>query len=219
MQNETIGKINGLGKAGYVICRIGRIALTIGAAVCLACAILMCFVPKDAVQIDLYTANSAVIRQDEASPKVFDLEIENGFLEIGENRYQVVTDEMQRPEAVRHTFDLSGLRFILLLGALACAAAAVPLHFGCVLCAHFRACETPFTEAIAGTLTRLAWSLIPLLVVSTAAEAAAHSLLGGGMSVDIRVDLVSVLLIVCVFLLSTIFRYGAALQRDADETL
>lgn len=221
MKTNTIAKINKLGKAGYVICKIGRVALMIAAVSCLVGAVLMCFVPREAVKLELTTANSAVIYLDDSIDfiKPFDLDIDDGVLEIGQNTYKVITNDIDEPAETTTVFHLSSMKWLLLCGVIACLIAYITLYYASKLCDNFKNCVTPFTEEISAGLTKLAWSLIPLCLVAPFMETLAESLLSGEFDFLINVDLVSVLLILCVFMLSYIFKYGTALQTESDETL
>ncbi len=221
MKSNTIRKINGLGKAGFILSKIGRILLMIAGIGCLVGGILMCFVPREAVQIELSMANSAVIRLDESInvPKVFDLDVEDGILELGQNTYQVVMDREEEAAAVRTVLYLSDLKWFLFAAVLTCAAACATFYFAGNLCAYFKDCDSPFSEEISQGLVRLAWSLIPVCVLSAFLEALADSLGSGTLDLDITIDLTTILLILCIFMLSYIFKHGTALQTESDETL
>ncbi len=221
MESNTIQKINKLGKAGYVICKIGRVAFLIAAVCCLVSAIFMCFVPKETMRIELSTANSAVIHFDESIDyfKAFDLDIDDGILEIGQHTYKVIMSDEDEPDTVETVIYLSNIKWVLFGGVIACIAAFIAFYYGSKLCAHFKSCETPFTEDISKGLVKLAWSLIPLCVVSMFMEGLSDSLISGAFDLSVNIDVTSVLLILCVFMLSYIFKHGTALQTASDETL
>lgn len=221
MKTVTIRKINNFGKAGYIITKIGQIALLIAAIGCLVGAVLMCFVPKGAVRIELFTTNSAVIHLDDSIDflQTFDLEVEDGILEIGQNTYEVIMGDEDEATALETTLYLSNIKWILFLAFIACSAAYVAFRFAGKLCTYFKDCDTPFSESIAKGLTNLAWSLIPLCVMNSLMESVTDSLLTGQFDIIIGLDLTTILLILCIFMLSFIFKHGTALQIESDETL
>ena len=66
----------------------------------------------------------------------------------------------------------------------------------------------------------LAISLIPWTIISSMAESFVANLLNvGSFEFGISVDFNVVLVIVLIFVLVYIFKYGAVLQRESDETL
>lgn len=95
----------------------------------------------------------------------------------------------------------------------------LPFYYGDKLCSAFRTCATPFTQKISQGLRNLAWSLVPVAVVSSLAECVSDSLLSGDWDLSIGLDVSTVLLVLCIFMLSAIFKYGTALQTQSDETL
>ncbi len=220
MKSETIKKINTFGKVGYIICKIGKITLMIATIACLVGAVLMCFVPNEAVKIEVTTSNTAVIQLDDNYDlsKILDLDIEDGIIEIGENTYSVVGDA-DAPATMTSTLYVSNLKWILFATALACFSVLVAFYFAEKLCKAFKDCETPFTEEISGRLMKFAYSLIGVSVLGMLGESVIDSFLTNEFLIGIDIDLGAVLLILCVFMLSYIFKHGAALQTESDELL
>ncbi len=221
MENNTITKINKLGKVGYVICKVGRILMIIAAVACLVGAILMCFVPKEAVKFELISKNSVVLHLDDNADfiKTFDLDTEDALLKIGEHSYQIVMDEEDASLTSKTVFYLSSLKWVLFAAVVAIGVFYVALYFAGKLCEQFKNCNTPFTEGIAKGLTTLAWSMIPLCLIGNFMQAVCVAVFGGDADIVLGVNLATVLLILCMFMLSFIFKYGAALQIESDETL
>ncbi len=221
MKSETIKKINTFGKVGYIICKIGKIVVMIAAIACLVGGILMCFVPTDAVKIELSTTNSAVvtINGDFDLAKFLDLNSADGIIEIGNKTYQIVPNDSDEPITFTSTVNISNFKWICFACMAVCVAFMFVSYFAEKLCRYFKDCETPFTTEISGQLTKLAWSLIPTCVLGSLMQSFTESMLMGTLDLTIGVDLITVLLILCVFMLSYIFKHGAALQTESDELL
>ena len=117
------------------------------------------------------------------------------------------------------TFTLKDLIGILISVLLALISMVIALHYIEKLCRSFQECETPFTGDIAAAIKRVAFSLIPFAVFSQFENVGLGNIASGDLDLVLDVDLMSVILILFVFLLSAIFRYGAALQQESDETL
>ncbi len=218
---NNIGKINTLGKAGDIICRIGKILMIIAAVASLVGFVLICLVPKEAVIIELNSMGTARVQMDEtlSYPKVFDLDISDGVLTLGKQQYQVVTDSGDVRAPLTHTFYFSNIKWICLAGVLAAATGYLVLYYAGRLCAEFRSCKTPFTEAIAADFIRLAWSLVPFSILTNTLSSYAESMFSGRVQIMVTVDIATVILVLGFIMLSFIFKYGVALQTESDETL
>ena len=77
----------------------------------------------------------------------------------------------------------------------------------------------PFDEPVIQKMTTFAWTLIVCAVVSCLARASLGALLTGWQRMSFNLNLTPVFTALIVFFLCMIFRYGAKLQLEADETL
>lgn len=80
-------------------------------------------------------------------------------------------------------------------------------------------CETPFSEKVVKKMQAFCGSLIPVAVFASAGETAAGAFLSAGKDFGISVQWGIIAAFVVTACLVTVFRYGAQLQREADETL
>ncbi len=219
--NTTVQKINTIGKIGYIICKIGKILTLIGASICLAGAIIMCFVPRDAVVMEFVSENSATvtIAGDIDLGGILDFDADDGaVIEWDKNTYKI-TGENGEGITTERIFRLSDIKWVLFMSVLACIAAYFPLLFAGKLCKFFEKCTTPFAEEVSGILVKLAVSLIPISIMSSLAESVSESVISGKIDISISVDLTVVIAVLCIFMLSLVFKYGTALQTESDETL
>ena len=79
-------------------------------------------------------------------------------------------------------------------------------------------CETPFCENVIRKMMLFANSLIPLIIMNTVCDGMWNTL-GKGSELDLSVNLGSILLVAVLYLLVVVFKYGAQLQQESDETL
>jgi hypothetical protein len=93
------------------------------------------------------------------------------------------------------------------------------LCFASSLCKAFRDCETPFEDNVIKKMQNLAYSLIPWVFVSAATDSVVSSLTTNMVAITFGIDFGVVLIILIVFALVYIFKYGAVLQQESDETL
>ena len=113
-------------------------------------------------------------------------------------------------------------------GLVGIASAIVALVMFLKLCKAFEACRSPFDEAVIRRMNIFAWTLIVCAVVGSFAGSAAQSAVMafqnagihvGAKNFGVSLDLYPIFAALIVFFLCMIFRYGAQLQREADETL
>ncbi len=91
-----------------------------------------------------------------------------------------------------------------LIATLFCAAMFVALLFGGKLAKTLEKCETPFSDDVIHKLVNFGKALIPLGVLA---------LLTGTTGIPIAFG------ILIIFLFVSLFKYGAELQKEADETV
>ena len=95
----------------------------------------------------------------------------------------------------------------------------ITLIFAGKLCKAFRDCESPFEENVVKQLNALAFSLLPWVVLDSLTESVTESIFTNTFNLFIGVDLGMVMIIFFIFVLAYIFKYGAVLQQESDETL
>ncbi len=219
MKSNRIKKINQLGKVGHVVCKIGKIVTMIISVICLIVG--MFYAPTDTMKIELITESRAVIRLDENmyDTKGLALKLDGEILKWGDNTYKVMLEGTDEPITETAVFQVSNLKWALFLGVLTYIAIYIFFCFADRLCKQFRDCETPFTERISKELMNLAWSLILINIINIVTDPIIDLLLVGKCDMDISVDLTMTLLVLGIFMLSFIFKYGTELQAESDETL
>ena len=100
-----------------------------------------------------------------------------------------------------------------------CAALILTMKKITALFDSFRSCETPFTPETADRFSKLAFSFLPVIVLGWVTEAVTERVTTGVWDIVIGIDLTVVMIVVVILLLAEIFRYGAMLQQESDETL
>ena len=230
MENNNIQtKVNRIGKAGRIVSIIlivllgmGALALVLGG---IACAIL----PKDLVEVSLrpvvdVKVDKALVGEQwarideglaEANVKVNE-EFEGVTLTKTAEGLLVHVDPKEEADA---TFSLRDANRAIWAGLVGIASAIVTLVMFLKLCKAFEACRTPFDEPVIQRMTTFAWTLIVCAVVSCFARGAVSAVLSGWQRMSFNLNLTSVFTALMVFFLCMVFRYGAQLQKEADETL
>ena len=227
MKEEVVKKVNMVGKAGQILTKIAEVGVWIALVVCFLMMLAGILLPKELISVSL--SHKAVIKVDISGVSFLD-EMEkvgesDGTLELDGISYELesVTETESKLEAVGesevHTIHVRDLIWTMAIGMISLASVLVVLHYAEVLCKGFRYCETPFTDEIVQALKHLAIAMIPMIVLSNAGETTLEGLIVGNADLVFGVDLMEVMLVIIVFLLSAIFRYGAMLQQESDDTV
>lgn len=238
MKQNAISKINKMGQVGGYLTLVAKILVIVGIIGCLAGAIIFTVIPKDFLSVNV--SGNAMVNVDfsemgftfseddihmlqeydikeTSTASAYDINGANYYLrEISVTENSLQLDTVSKA----FTLDLSSLVWIFLAGALNVAMALVTLFFVGALCKAFRYCESPFEENVIKKMQNLAISLIPWTIISSIADSFVTNLLNvGSFEFGISVDMNVVLIIILIFVLVYIFKYGAVLQRESDETL
>lgn len=233
MKEEAIKKINKIGKVSSVFALIGKIVIGMSMVLLLLSAIVCFFVPKEIMTItvdekvgftlDASSFEESITVQDEKELKK---EFEEAFeVELAGEEVQlediVVEDNKLQADTVvpTYSFSIRDLAWLMLVLALNVTMIMITLCFISALCKAFRDCESPFEENVVKKMRNLAYSLIPWAVFSSITNSVADSLLQNKVSVNLTVDLGVIMIVLVVFLMVHIFKYGAMLQQESDETL
>ena len=87
------------------------------------------------------------------------------------------------------------------------------------LCEALKTCETPFEQRVIKGIETCTWTLIPWVVFEGFATRISETAFSHTMSTGFNFSLSNVLVILLLFGLGFIFKYGAQLQLESDETL
>ena len=223
MKNEVILKINKMGKVGEIIAKIIKIILMIAAVACIVGSGLLMMIPREAASITM--SYDAVVKLDTDYAHIIDMDSDMIELEINDTPFDaddMMLDGNQMSAELTSdptTIYAKDALWVLIAAVVFIACCIVAAHLVEKLCKTFRDCETPFTEAISDQLKKVAISLIPVAVLAPIVENGVDGFMTGQVNIVLSVDLLTVLLVVVIFMLASIFRYGAALQQESDETL
>ncbi len=119
-----------------------------------------------------------------------------------------------------NSFSLKKLIPIILIAAINTVCAFITLMFIGFLCKAFKNCQSPFEENVTKAMRNLAFALIPWSVMSSLSNSISTSfIMNGKYSFNLHVDITVVVTILIIFGLTYVFKYGAVLQKESDETL
>jgi len=135
--------------------------------------------------------------------------------EVSVDESKVIVD-MQSPEMQITLRNVAGL---LVTAMIALAMTIVTMIFIEKLCKAFRDCQSPFEENVIKKMQNLAYVLIPWTLISSISESIITSFMSNSISFSFSLNLGVVLVVLIVLVLVYIFKYGAVLQQESDETL
>ena len=233
MKEEAIKKINKIGKVSSVFALIGKIVIGMSMALLLLSAIICFFVPEELMTISIdekvgFTLDASSFGETITDEDTEELkkDFEESFeAEVAGEEMQLedisVTDNKLQANTVipTYSFTIRDFAWLMLVLALNVTMIMVTLCFISALCKAFRDCESPFEENVVKKMRNLAFSLIPWAIFSSITNSVADSLLQNKVSVNLTVDLGVIMIVLVVFLMVHIFKYGAMLQQESDETL
>ena len=117
------------------------------------------------------------------------------------------------------TMSMRDVAVLLMIASVALVMTLVTLFFIGGLCKAFRDCASPFEENVIKKMQNLAIALIPWTVISTLTDSILTSLTTNSMQWSVSLDMGVILVVLVVLILVYIFKYGAVLQQESDETL
>lgn len=229
MENNNIQtKVNRIGKAGRIVSIILIVLLSIGAFGLLVGGIVCAALPKDAVEVS--TQPNVVVKVNKSLLGKEWGNIDEALAAAQEQlmkEHDGVTMDKTNDGLLVQITDIDQLSSMgvrdalkaIWAGLMAVASAIVTLVMFMKLCDAFRTCRSPFDEPVIRRMNIFAWTLIVCAVVSSFAAAVGSAALAGFGKMSFNLSLNPIITALIVFFLCMIFRYGAQLQREADETL
>ena len=226
MENSIKKKINAFGRVGKIITTIIIVFLLVAEGFMLVGAVITAVLPNDCISVDV--AGTAEIHVD---TDYFDINEGQIYLNVGDNKIALggITDEQLKiynnsPVVMQFDaktadlhFDMKTGLYLLILSMAECAAIVVILFFLRALMKQFMICDTPFSDGVIKKMRAFAISLIPTVAVAFVTDALGSEVLS--FFSNAHVDLLTVGFVVVIFILTAIFKYGAQLQKQYDETV
>lgn len=236
MKNSSIKKINTAGKVGYIM-SVLLIVAAIAVMVAIAIGITgMALISKEDVSVRVSTNIDVDSKGDI-------LDTLDRFVKIdgSKNLRDFITEEGK--SVSMNDADLSELSIIpkdkglainaktneikFSAGKIIASLVATFIYVGAItvmlymvkgLMNELKSCETPFTENVIKYMTRFGTSLIPVVVLKMLCGGFWSSIrTGSDFSMTVNVGMV--LIVAVVYILTVVFKYGAQLQQESDETL
>lgn len=216
-KNQNIRKINKLGKVCRILITITQVITIIGIIACIVVGIAV--IPLSTGELTVSGKADAQIVVEEGSLLDETIEISETSLDqkiLNTTLKLIIKDSGVTNGNRTYTIDaainnLNGekIKFLfiatLAAGVVILALVYVILVFAKKLAAALENCNSPFEPAVLDAMKKFGYSLIPYAV--------SKLLLGGISFIGTAVPVVVVLMFIWIF------RYGAELQQESDETL
>lgn len=236
MNNETIKRINTIGKAANVLTIIGRVMSIIAVVACIIAGIILLAIPMDSIKFSGGGNLNFEYSVDKELPvKVFDFDdmstmIKEQNIKIGGIEVDITKADLNETYGSfegslnMNNIDMTHIMRLMSMGmffaAIYAAIILVIMIFGQKLAKAFAVCTSPFEENVIKRMKAFAYSLIPLGIISLfTGSGFKMSDFANLTGIHININFSAIILILAVFLFVQIFNYGAQLQRESDETL
>lgn len=236
MKQEAIQKINKMGHAGQIITNILKAFVGIGIALALFSTIFLIWMPDELfnfkldgmanITMDPTTIGAQTTNTDrEKLEKEFeDLKEEMTFsvdgTEYGIIDMQLVEDTIQmKANGTIADVTPNKLAWVAFSALLQTIMTMVTLFFVGALCKAFRNCQSPFENNVIIKMRNFAFSLIPWVVLSSVSNSAMEALFSEKMTFQLSANVNIIFAVLVILALTYIFKYGAVLQQESDETL
>lgn len=240
MENNIKKKVNRIGLVGQIITIILIVLMSVACFGCLLVGVMLAVLPNDAVTIgvkgdmDVAVGTSLIGKwMDKIEPGELDAQMSINGTDYSDIDVEKTKDGLLlRASADRMEFRLSRLSYAAFAGFVYCAALLVIFVFLKRLSDGFRHCDTPFSDDVIRRMTVFAWVMVGGAALMSAAESIGNSLIHRSLDLSFSVNptgisngiqlsfsFAPILIALLVLFLTIIFRYGAQLQKEADETL
>ena len=218
MKNENVMKINKLGKVSRILIIIFKVSVIIAIVACIVGSLLMLLIPDDSIRISGNASAEIVVESGIGLEKIIDIdESEFNSSIIGIGLKWILRDNGTIDGNRIYTLDaaLTGVSANHIKASFSAALIAVAVYlalFFVILCfankfaVALEECNSPFEENVIKRMKNFGISLIPWAAIAFFAS--------GYLS-----GIVILLIVFVVLLFMSIFKYGAQLQQESDETL
>lgn len=234
-KENAISKINKYGKIGRIVTLVLMILAIVGTVTTIIAGVTLLCIPDDFMVFNFdntarLTMNTEFVQpgmtaaDEEQIMKAFNSGMPAGF-NLGAVRFALDSAELVDGKLIATSkgnvgdIPLSRLGGAVLIAAVALVLTVISLLFGTRLCKAFEKCETPFEENVIKKLQQFAIALLPWALYANVPDNVMNSVLNNSLRMNLNLDLNIVFTVLVIFALSTVFKYGAELQRESDETL
>ncbi|MBE5926333.1 MAG: hypothetical protein E7270_05155 [Lachnospiraceae bacterium] len=235
MKEQAIKKINNIGNICHVFAIISKILLIISFVALIGTGIIIAILPNNFITTTISGKAAFSLNVDELDIKFSDEERaniteallgdDNSNIKLNNSDYGIIESEVgdsyvdiytETPEIIIFFKDFL---IVVFAASLTVIMSFITVIFVDRLCVAIKNCSSPFEENVINKLQQFAFSLIPWSIISSISNSVINSFFSGNIRISINLDLEIVFLILIILFIAYIFKYGAILQQESDETL
>ena len=234
-KDNAISKINKIGKVGAILSKIAMIALEIGCIATIVGGIIFLTIPREDIALKINNEATLTVNTDnkmiggltETGNEISADNLPQGSMDINGTDYSFTDVSFDSGSRIAN-FQLTGDEVTITSGRIAAvcfvAAAymaiyAVLFFFVKKLCKSLEVCDSPFEEGIIKGMKNCAWVLIPWCVLGGSLESILTTAFTSNIRTGFNISIPTAIVILLLFGLAYVFKYGAVLQTESDETL
>ena len=229
MNTQLVRRMNTVGKVGKIITIVVIVLAIIAAVFTTVGAVVVSVLPGDTVSADV-AAQVDVKFSDEVFGSVNE-EIVKGVNEdsgtvfdaynarVSVKAHEVDDKAVIRVNADRIHLESGMVSPIIWIAVFNIVAFIVCAFFFKGLMGELAISASPFTEGVVKKMRHFAIALLSVSISTSLANAIIGAILTAGQGFSFSLRFGSIISAVIIFVLATVFRYGAQLQKESDETL
>jgi len=226
MKENAILKINKMGKVGLIITRIAMVLLAVVFLGVLVGTAVIFSLPEDMVEAKVEGTASVRIRFPEGynPPENIVAVGENIALKVSGTEFHLTDAQTDGQDLLLSgsgsalLFRMNAIRPALVSGVVYVIMTLVLMVFVGRLFQAFYVCATPFSQDVITKMQQLAYALIPWAVIGMVMDGIAQAATGEG-DFTLAVNLGYIAAILILLALVYVFKYGAMLQKESDDTV
>ena len=232
-KEKAVKKINKVGKAGYIIAIVFQVLTGILFACVVFCSFSVSAVPKDFFSYETsvvvkgtldYSKTDYDVDDDVIEDSLESLKITSPYFMMGGENYSISDYEIDG-DTVTFTsvgesasITVKNLMAVFVFSAILCLFTFCTFFCAGLLCKAFAKCASPFDETVIKRMRLFAISLLPWSLFSMLGNLML-TFMSGAPKVTLSINLAVIFTVLVIFALAYIFKYGAVLQQESDETL
>ena len=245
MKEKIIRRLNITGHIGQIIALLFKIIVIIALLCTVSLTILSFGLPKDTLDVTVtrnadadvnftFTGHHLSSEEQQAvqsgSQDLMTLLMRDKSLSLqkiikgvgGTVKYKDVTDStanvLINKVAPVHV-SLEDIRYFLLLADLELLLLLICVFVASSLCKELRFCDSPFEYDVIRKLRFFAFSLLPWALVGSFGSTIVSRVFSSDQSVVVDINIGILIIVLVILTLTRIFKYGALLQQESDETV
>ena len=236
MENSGIKKINTAGKIGYIISILLIVCTIVGMVAIGICTVGAIAIANNDINVNVATTinvNSTgnFLEKINSFVSIKGVDDLSTLTEKGAEGVKLNNDEISELSVVEEngglvinaktnevTISMKIIIAALISAFIFLGTTTFALYMVKALMKSLKNCETPFSEEVIKNMSRFANSLVCVVIIGTIFNGFL-TLLKTGTRFELSINLGSILLVAVIYILIIVFKYGAQLQHESDETL